>query len=73
LADVFRIFLKKLIRFLGIIGELSLSTFFENCHDSADFRLSVKRRGPKILQDAITAAIQEECLRQTEREKHRVD
>jgi hypothetical protein len=58
---------------LGIVGELSLSTFLENCHDSADFRLSVKRTRPKTLQDAITAAIQEECLRQTEREKHRID
>jgi hypothetical protein len=50
-----------------------LSLFLENCHDSADFRLSVKRTRPKTLQDAITAAIQEECLRQTEHEKHRVD
>jgi predicted metal-dependent hydrolase len=48
-----------------------MSTFLENCHDSAKFRLSVKRTRPKTLQDAITAAIQEECLRQTEHEKHR--
>ncbi|KAH3815522.1 hypothetical protein DPMN_144049 [Dreissena polymorpha] len=51
------------------VGELLLNTFLSNCHDSDDFTVSVKRTRQKNLQDAVTAAIQEECLRQTEREK----
>ena len=52
-----------------IVREQSVSTFLDNCHDSSDFRLAVKRTRPRTLQDAITAAIQEESLRLTEREK----
>ena len=56
-----------------IVGELSLSIFLDNCHESADFRLAVKRTRPKCLQDAVIAAIQEESLRQSEHQKPRND
>ena len=34
-----------------------------------DFRLAVKRTRPKNLQDAVTAAMQEECIRMSEDQK----
>ena len=49
--------------------ESSLKTFLDNCSDSDDFRLAVKRTRPKTLDEAVTAAMQEECIRSTETKK----
>lgn len=38
----------------------------DNCNADNDFRLAVKRTRPKSLQEAVTAAMQEECIRMTE-------
>ena len=54
---------------LDFVKEQALTTFLDNCHDSVDFRLSVKRACPKTLLEAVTKAMQEECLRMTEKEK----
>lgn len=35
----------------------------DNCSKDSEFRYAVKRIRPKTLQDAITAAMQEECIR----------
>ena len=48
------------------VQESSMKTFMDNCSDTEDFRLAVKRTRPKNLQDAVTAAMQEECIRMTE-------
>ena len=48
------------------VQESSMKTFMDNCSDTEDFRLAVKRTRPKTLQDAVTAAMQEECFRMTE-------
>ena len=50
------------------VQEQALTTCFDNCYGSTDFRLSVKITKPKTLQEAITNAMQEECLRLTVRE-----
>ena len=65
LEDLFR---KAYPDNLDFVQELALTTFLDNCSDFSDFRLSLKRTKPKTLQDAITNAMQEECLRLTERE-----
>ena len=54
---------------LDIVREQLLQTFLDNCHESTDFRLTVKRTDPKTIQEAITSAMKEECLRLTEKEK----
>ena len=41
----------------------------DNCRESTDFRLAVKRTDPKIIQEAVTSAIKEEGLRLTENKK----
>ena len=48
------------------VQESSMKTFMDNCSDTEDFRLAVKRTRPKTLKDAVTAAMQEECIRMTE-------
>ena len=48
------------------VQESSMKTFMDNCSDTEDFRLGVKRTRPKTLQDAVTAAMQEECIIMTE-------
>ena len=48
------------------VQESSMKTFMDNCSDTEDFRLAVKRTRPKTLQDAVTAAMQEECIIMTE-------
>ena len=48
------------------VQESSMKTFMDNFSDTEDFRLAVKRTRPKTLQDAVTAAMQEECIRMTE-------
>ena len=52
------------------VQESSLKTFLDNCCDTEDFRLAVRRTRPKTLQDAVTAAMQEECIRVSEDRKH---
>ena len=56
-----------------IVEEQTIITFLDNCHDSTDFRLAVKRTRPKPLHDAVTSAVQEESLRLTERERSKLD
>ena len=51
------------------VEEASLKTFMDNCSDEEDFRLAVKRTRPKSLQEAVTSAMQEECIRMTENTK----
>lgn len=48
------------------VEETSLRTFMDNCNTDNDFRLAVKRTRPKSVQEAVTAAMQEECMRMTE-------
>ena len=48
------------------VQESSMKTFMDNCSDTEDFRLAVKRTRPKTFQDAVTAAMQEECIIMTE-------
>lgn len=48
------------------VSESSMKTFLDNCSVSDDFRLAVKRTRPKTLAEAVTAAMQEECIRFTE-------
>ncbi|MEW8548533.1 MAG: hypothetical protein AB2693_33955, partial [Candidatus Thiodiazotropha sp.] len=54
---------------LDIVKEQAMITFLDNCHESTDFRLAVKRTGPKTIQEAVTNAMKEESLRLTEIEK----
>ena len=54
---------------LDVIRENALTTFLENCSDSADFRMAVKRTKPQTLQEAVKNAIQEECIRLGESDK----
>ena len=53
------------------VEEISLKTFMDNCSDDDEFRLAVKRTRPTTLQEAVTAAMQEECIRLTENRKIR--
>ena len=48
------------------VQESSMKTFMDNCSDTEDFRLAVKRTRSKTLQESVTAAMQEECIRITE-------
>ena len=50
------------------VEENSLKTFLDNCSPYEDFRLAVKRTRPKKIQEAITSAMQEECIRVGESE-----
>ena len=43
---------------LDVIRENALTTFLENCSDSADFRVAVKCTKPQTLQEAVKNAIQ---------------
>lgn len=52
--------------------ESSMKTFLDNCSASEEFRLAVKRTRPKTLDDAVTAAMQEECIRSTENKRYQV-
>lgn len=56
-----------------IVEEQAIITFLDNCHESSDFRLAVKRTRPKTLHEAVTSAVQEESLRLTERERSKLD
>ena len=48
------------------VQEISMKTIMDNCSGTEDFRLAVRRTRPKTLQDAVTTAMQEECIRMTE-------
>ena len=54
---------------MDVIRENALTTFLENCSNTADFRMAVKRTKPQTLQEAVKNAIQEECIRLGESEK----
>lgn len=43
--------------------------FLDSCHDSSDFRMSVKRTHPSNLHQAITCAMQEGCFKKTEQRR----
>ena len=51
-----------------IVQESAIKTFLNKCGQSEDFRLAVKRTKPKTLQEAVTSAMQEDCLRIGEKE-----
>ena len=42
--------------------------FLDKCGQSEDFRLAIKRTRPKTLQEAVVNALQEECLRVSEKD-----
>ncbi|CAG2214813.1 unnamed protein product [Mytilus edulis] len=52
------------------VQENSIKTFLDACGESEEFRLSVRRSRPKTLQDAVTSAMEEECIRLSERHKN---
>jgi len=54
------------------VQENSIKTFLDACGESEEFRLAVRRSRPKTLQDAVTSAMQEECIRMSERTKYPV-
>ena len=53
------------------VAESSLKTFLDNCSETDDFRLAVRRTRPKSIQEAVTAAMQEDCIRVSEDRKYR--
>lgn len=52
-----------------IVKEQALATFLDNCHESRDFRMAVKRTHPTTVAEALVHAMQEECLRTEEKNK----
>ena len=54
------------------VQENSIKTFLDACGESEEFRLAVRRSRPKTLQDAVTSAMEEECIRLSERHKNPV-
>ena len=54
---------------LDVVRENTLTTFLENCSDSADFSMAVKNTKPHTLQEAVKNAIQKACIRLGESEK----
>lgn len=50
------------------VQECSLKTFLDNCSEMENFRLAVRRTRPKTLQEAVTAAMQEDCIRISEKQ-----
>lgn len=59
------------IQKVGNVQQASLKTFLDNCSECVEFRLAVKRTRPKTIYEAVTAAMQEECIRLTENRKPR--
>ena len=53
------------------VQEGSVKTFLDNCSENEDFRLAVKRTRPLSMDEAVTSAMQEECIRLTENRKFR--
>lgn len=54
-----------------LVEEHTLQAFLDKCGDSEEFRLAVKRTRPKNIFEAVSNAMQEECLRVGERELRR--
>ena len=50
-----------------IVQENSIRTFLDACGESEEFRMTIRRTKPRTLQEAITNAMQEECIRVNER------
>lgn len=50
-----------------IVQENSIRTFLDACGESEEFRMVIRRTKPKTLQEAVTSAMQEECIRINER------
>ncbi|CAC5396591.1 unnamed protein product [Mytilus coruscus] len=50
-----------------VVQENSIRTFLDACGESEDFRMAIRRTKPKTLQEAVTSAMQEECIRINER------
>lgn len=50
-----------------LVQEGSIKCFLDSCGESEEFRLAVRRTKPKTLQEAVTSAMQEECIRLNER------
>lgn len=50
------------------VQECSLKTFLDNCSEMENFRLAVRRTRPKTLQEAVTTAMQEDCIRISEKQ-----
>ena len=48
------------------VKENSIKTFLDVCGESEDFRMAIRRARPKTLQEAVTRAMEEECIRLTE-------
>lgn len=51
------------------VQENSIKTFLDACSENEEFRLAVRRSRPKTLQEAITHAMEEECIRLSEKSK----
>ncbi|CAC5403280.1 unnamed protein product [Mytilus coruscus] len=51
-----------------IVEENSIKAFLDECGQSEDFRLAVKRTRPNTLQEAVINSMQEECLRVGEKD-----
>jgi hypothetical protein len=51
-----------------IVEENAIKAFLDKCGQSEDFRLAIKRTRPKTLQEAVVNAMQEECLRVSEKD-----
>ena len=49
------------------VEDSSLKTYLDNCSDSENFRIAIKRMRPKTLQEAISFSMQEECIRFSEK------
>ena len=47
---------------MDVVRENVLKAFLENCTETADFRMTVKRTKPQTLQEAVKNAIQVECI-----------
>lgn len=54
---------------MDVAKEQLLITFLDNCNESTDFHLAVKRKHPITIQEAVTSSMKEECLCLTESEK----
>jgi len=54
-----------------VVQENSIRTFLDACGESEEFRVAIRRTKPKTLQEAVTSAMQEECIRINERNMNR--
>lgn len=54
-----------------VVQENSIRTFLDACGESEEFRVAIRRTKSKTLQEAVTSAMQEECIRINERYMNR--